>query len=87
MTGKVIAFPGCEPPPEPECSCPEGSPNPGCEVQPRQETPTFLDWAYVEVVDFCQWAEDLVEVAEAGQEQFWRRVAMLRDKINGWTPP
>lgn len=87
MTGKVIPFPGCEPQ-QPECSCPEGSANPGCEVHPAQpEIPPFLDWVYAEVVDFCQWAEDLVEVAEGGEEQFWRRVVMLRERINGWSPP
>jgi hypothetical protein len=53
---------------------------------PKEEY-DFLSWVSVEVLDFTEYAKDLVEVAEnQGEDAFWVLVAKLQHQINGWSP-
>lgn len=80
MTGKVLRFPGSE---VPSNALPPSEP-PVPEVVPPDEPIGFLDWVYLEVVDFQSKANELVEVAEQGEDAFWDSVRELTEQLLGW---
>lgn len=70
----VIAFPAREPPPVTD------------NAVPQPEPPSFLDWVYLEVVDFQHYAGELATIAEQdGEDAFWSMVEKVKDQINGWS--